>query len=193
MNFNSPLFLLCSLAGVLLILGSLYLVWKGVINLRSGEGMTEMEVSGIGKIKTPVPAIIMFVLGVFLVVFPVYKSPDLCPDLAFHKHPLLEIVELRGKVSEAANVEVNAVVDVQEAKASDSFTLSVPYVENRRYVVRYMDRSGTELRKESFILKPGEKLHGLNGMELQGPMPPAPTLLKLEQSESKETVEGFNK
>lgn len=193
MSFNSPLFLLCSLAGFLLIMGSLYLVWKGVINLRPDEGVSEMEVSGVGKIKTPVPALIMFILGVILVVFPVYKYPDVCDDPARHKHPSLEIVELRGKVTEAANVEVNAVVDVQEAKASDSFTLSVPYVENRRYVVRYMDTGGTELRKESFILKPGEKLHSLNGMEFQGSMPPAPTLFKSEQSESKETVAEFNK
>jgi hypothetical protein len=193
MNFNSPLFLLCSLAGVLLVAGSLYLVWKGIIDFKSGQGVTEMEVGG-AKIKTPVPAIVMFVLGVLMVVFPVYKSPDLCPDPGFHKRKPLEIVELRGTVSDAAaRVEVDAVVDVQQAKASDNISLSVPYVENRRYVIRYLDRSGGELSREDFILQPGEKLHTLNGIELQGPTPPAPTVAKLEQSESSATVAGFNK
>jgi hypothetical protein len=191
MNFNSPLFLLCSLAGVLLVLGSLYLLWKGVIDFRSGEGTTEMELTGVGTIKTPVPALVMFVLGVFLVVFPVYKSPELCPDLAFHKNKPLQIVKLRGKVATAARVEVDAVVDAQEASASNDFVLSVPYVENRRYVVRYLNTGGSELDKETFMLGPGEQLHELRGMQLQGPVPTPEQRIKLEQTESGDAVAQY--
>ena len=191
MNWNSPLFLLCSLAGLLLVAGSLYLLLKGIIDLKGGQGVSEMELPGGTKIKTPVPALIMFVLGVFMVVFPVYKSPDLCPDLNWHKKTMLELVELHGKVSDATHVEVDAIVDEQEVGTSESFVLSVPFVENRRYTVRYLDDSGTVLTKESFILRPGEKVHSLKGMVLQGAAPPPPTTVQLEQSESSATVAEF--
>ena len=191
MNWNSPLFLLCSLAGLLLLTGSLYLLLRGIIDLKGGQGVSEMELPGGAKIKTPVPALIMFVLGVFMVVFPVYKSPDLCPDLNWHQKKMLELVELHGKVADATHVEVDAVVDEQQAGTSESFVLSVPFVENRRYTVRYLDASGIELSKESFILRPGEKMRNLKGMVLQGASPPPPTTIELEQSESNATVAEF--
>jgi hypothetical protein len=192
MNWNSPLFLLCSLAGFLLLAGSLYLLLKGIIDLKGGQGVSEMALPGGTKIKTPVPALVMFVLGVFMVVFPVLKSPDLCPDLTCHKKTILELVELHGKVSDATYVEVDAVVDEQEAgPGGGGFVLSVPFVENRRYTVRYLDDSGIELTKESFILRPGEKSHTLKGMVLQGAAPPPPTTAQLEQSEPSATVAEF--
>jgi hypothetical protein len=191
MNWNSPLFLLCSIAGLLLVSGSLYLLLRGIIDLKGGQGVSEMELPGGAKIKTPVPALIMFVLGVFMVAFPVYKSPDLCPDLTFHRKAALEIVELHGTVSGAAHVEVDAVVDEQKASADKDFTLSVPFVENRRYIVRYLDASGVELDKQSFYLRPGERQHTLRGVTLEGTPPPAPSSVKLEQSEPGNTVAKF--
>ncbi len=191
MNWNSPLFLLCSLAGLLLVAGSLYLLLKGVIDLRGGQGVSVMELPGGTKIKTPVPALVMFVLGVFLVVFPVYKSPELCPDLTFHKKKVLEIVELQGSVSGAARVAVDAVVDEQEAHADKGFSLLVPFVENRRYTVRYLDASGTELDRQSFYLRPGEQVHSLRGVVLEGAPPPPAVALKLEESEPSDTVAAF--
>lgn len=185
MNWNSPLFLLCSIAGLLLVSGSLYLLLKGIIDLKGGQGVSEMELPGGTKIKTPVPALIMFVLGVFMVVFPVHKSPDLCPDHRVHTNGPLELVKLRGKVATSARVEVNAVVDSQEASASKDFVLTVPYVANRRYIVRYLaPGGGRELDKETFMLVPGEQLHELTGMQLQGPVPTPEQDIKVEQTES---------
>jgi hypothetical protein len=165
MNFNSPLFLLCSLAGVLLVAGSLYLLRKGILDFKSQGGVTKMKFGG-AAIETPVPAVVMFVLGVVMVVFPVYKSPELCPDKKAHGPQ--ELVRLLGKVSTAARVEVNAVVDTQEANSSKDFVLSVPYVPNRRYVVRYLDACAHELDNETLMLGGGERTHELNGLHLQG-------------------------
>jgi hypothetical protein len=190
MNFNSPLFLLCSLAGVLLILGSLYLLRKGIIDFRAAEGVTEMEISGVGTIKTPVPALVMFVLGVFLVVFPVYKSPELCPDLSLHKKQLPEMVRLRGKVAADTDVEVYAIVDAQEAGASDSFVLTVPYMPDR-YIVRYVDKSGTEVMRETFRLGPGEKQYDLKGVQVKGTAQAGPPRMQLEQAETANAVAEF--
>ena len=183
MNFNSPLFLLCSLAGMLLVAGSLYLLRKGIIDFKSGQGMTKMKVGG-AAIETPVPAVAMFVLGVVMVVFPVYKSPELCPDPGLHAHGPLQLVKVRGTVATAARVEVDAVVDAQEASATNDFVLSVPYVANRRYVVRYLDAGGHELDRQTFMLGPGEQTHELRGMQFQGQEPTPEQRMKLEQTES---------
>ncbi|HJQ33730.1 MAG TPA: hypothetical protein VJ866_16225 [Pyrinomonadaceae bacterium] len=194
MNFNSPLFLLCSLAGVLLVLGSLFLLWKGVIDLKPGQGVTEMSVGG-NTIKTPVPAVVMFVLGVAMVIFPVYKSPDLCPNKKAHEPQ--ELVKLLGKVSTAARVEVNAVVDTQEANSSKAFALSVPYVPNRRYVVRYLDACGHELDNETLMLGGGEHSHELNGLNLQGTEPATARCpeqqFKSEQTESADVAAKYGR
>jgi hypothetical protein len=183
MKLNSLLFLICSLAGLLLVSGSLYLLWKGIIDFKEGQGVTEMEMPGGAKIKTPVPALVMFVLGVLMVVFPVYKRPE------------LEIVKLRGVVATDADVEVHAVVDQREAHASNAFDLAVPYLPDHRYFVRYLDKSGAELDKESFMLGPGEMVHELRGMKLKGAVPAAAPAaaapIQVTQTESSATVAEF--
>ena len=181
MNLNSLLFLICSLAGLLLVSGSLYLLWRGTIDFKDGQGVTEMEMPVGAKIKTPVPALVMFALGVLMVVFPVYKRPE------------LEIVKLRGKVATDTDVEVHAIVDQREAHASNAFDLSVPYLPDRRYFVRYLDKSGAELDKESFVLGPGEREHDLRGVRYKdtGATTSAASRIPLEQKESSDTVGQF--
>ena len=192
MNWNSPIFLICSLAGLLLLGGSLYLLLRGVINLKGGQGVSEMHLPGGARIKTPVPALVMFVLGVFLVVVPVYKSPDLCPDLNFHKKQPLEMVKLRGKAAADADVEVYAVVDEQPANASDDFVLSVPYLQDRRYVVRYIDKAERSLLgEENFRLEPGEREHELRGVRASLKVGNQPPPIRLTQSEPDATVAAF--
>lgn len=188
----NSLFLLCSLAGVMLVAGSLYLLWKGVIDLRGGHGVSEMVMPGGSSIKLPVPALVMFVLGVFMVVFPVYKSPELCPDLPFHKKTALEMVELHGKVSADTEIEVYAAVDEWQASATDSFVLSVPYVQNRNYIIRYTDKLGNELSQETVLIRPGEAKQELRGVQLVRSAPAEqPPALKLEQTEASATVAEF--
>jgi hypothetical protein len=192
MNLNSSLFVVCSLAGFLLVAGSLYLLWKRIIFLdRESLSESEVELPGGFKIKTPVPVLVVFLLGVFLVVYPVYKNPQLCPDLSFHKKTPLEMVELRGKVATDTDIEVYAVVDEQKANASDSFVLTVPYVQNRHYVVRYTDKAGNELTQETFMLGPGDTKYELRGVQLRGAAPAAPPRIQLEQSEPSDTVALF--
>ncbi|HWW75720.1 MAG TPA: hypothetical protein VNZ44_10005, partial [Pyrinomonadaceae bacterium] len=189
----SPLFLVCSLAGVLLIAGSLYLLRKGILDFKSA-GMTKMKL-GNAAIETSVPAVAMFVLGVAGVIYPVYKSPELCPDKKAHEPQ--ELVKLLGKVSTAARVEVNAVVDTQEANFSKGFVLSVPYVPNRRYVVRYLDACGHELDNESLMLGHGERSHELNGLHLQGTEPATSRCpeqqFKSEQTESADVAAKYGR
>jgi hypothetical protein len=193
MNFNSPLFLLCSLAGVLLVLGSLYLLWKGVIDLKEGQGATEMGVPGVGTIKTPVPAVVMFALGVFLVAFPVYKSPELCDNPRIHNgNGPLEFVNLRGKAATDADVEVYAVVDAQPAHARDDFTLVVPYVRDRRYLITYRNKVDKSLLdEENFRLEPGQMEYRLRGVRANLKVGnPEPTF-QLTEAESKETAAAY--
>lgn len=192
MNWNSSLFILCSFAGVLMLAGSLYLLWARRIALgQDSSGVTEFEVFGF-KVKTPVSALVMFVLGVVLVVYPIERSPHLCPDLTFHQKMPLEMVNLRGKVAADTDVEVYAIVDEQPANASDNFTLSVPYLQDRRYRIRYTDRlSASVLDEENFRLAPGEKVYQLRGLQASLKADDAEPAVKPTLAESKETVSEF--
>jgi hypothetical protein len=192
MDWNSSLFILCSLAGLLMLLGSLYLLWARRIHLsRDSSGVTEFEVLGF-KVKTPVPALVMFVLGVVLVVYPIERSPHLCPDLTLHKKPSLELVTLRGKAAADTDVEVYAIVDEQPANASDNFTLSVPYVQDRRYVIRYTNKADRSLLdEEHFRLEPGEKEHQLRGVRANLKVGEQTPAIKLAQAEPKDIAAAF--
>jgi hypothetical protein len=101
------------------------------------------------------------------------------------------MVDLRGKVTTDTDIEVYAIVDEQKANASDSFVLSVPYLQDRRYVVRYTDKSGAQVMEETFRLGPGETKHQLRGVQLKGAAPADPLRLQLEQSEPSNTVAEF--
>lgn len=192
MNWNLSLFIFCSLTGLVLVVGSLYLVWKGIIYLdRENNSASELEMPGGFKVKTPVPALVMFVLGVFLVVFPVYKNPELCPDMSLHKKHLPEMVRLSGKVAAGEDVEVYAIVDAQKSNVSDNVVLSVPYMQDHRYVVRY--KVGTLTSDEAFRLEQGEKVHELQGVKINGKPEAAPQQQRmgLEHVEPENAVAEF--
>lgn len=136
----------------------------------------------------------MFVLGVLMLYIPIHYSPKLCVDLAFHQKKPLEIVELCGNVSTDTNIEVYAIVDEQQANADQTIALSVPYLADRRYFVRYFDKAGVMVDQENFRLGKDDKVYNLRGVKLNrgaaAAASPAP-VIKLEQTESKSAVEEF--
>jgi hypothetical protein len=176
-----------------MIVGSLYLLWRGIFDLKSEtKEATSMKVLGF-EIKTPVAGLIMFFMGVVMLYIPIYYSPKMCVDLAFHQKKPLEMVDLRGKVSTDTSVEVFAIVDEQEANADQTIALSVPYLADRRYVVRYFNKAGEKVDEENFRLSKDDKTYELRGMRLKGPVAAAsPTpAIKLEQQESSASVAEF--
>lgn len=170
MDWSLPLFLLCSVAGLIMVTGSLFLLWKGRIYLdKEGNSVSEVELPLGIKFKTQFPVLLMFLLGAFLLAFPINQCHYLCPDIAFHAKKPLEMVELKGKVAagEDYEIQVLAVVDAQKTDANKGVALRVPYIQNRRYQVKYIDGSGESVYDEDFELREGEKSYELRGFKLQ--------------------------
>ena len=195
LDWNMLLLAMCSLAGLIMVVGSLYLLWKGRIALdKQSKSATKFKLPGGVEIETPVAALIMFVMGVLLLFIPIHYSPQMCPDLAFHKKKPLEMVELRGNVSTDTNIEVYAIVDEQKANADQTVSLSVPYISDRRYVVRYFNATGEMVNEETFRLLGNETVHDLRGVKINKGAAAAATptpAIKLEQTESTAAVAEF--
>ena len=205
MDLNWLILLLCSLGGLMMLAGSLYLLWKGRINMnKEGRSPTKIKLPGGFEMETPVAGLVMFVLGVFMLFVPIYYSPKMCRDLTFHDKKPLEMVELRGKVSTDTDVEVYVVVDEQRANAEQTISLSVPLLSDRRYVVRYMDPGGGELAHQNFRLDQNVRLDSdkkvfdlrpvgmrVKAVQEAGPAAsPTPQII-LEQSEPSSAISEF--
>lgn len=170
MDLSILLFLLCSLAGLIMVVGSLFLLWKGRIYLdNEGKNVSEFELPLGFRIKTQFPVLVMFLFGTFLMALPIYYNPRLCPDLPFHNKAPLEMVDLTGKINSPTTVKVLAVVAEQQANGEREIKLRVPYVENRPYRIRYECPSGSFLRDEPVEMSPkGEKQYPFQGFDGSG-------------------------
>lgn len=194
-EWNMLLLVSCSLAGLIMVIGSLYLLWKGRIGLdRETKSATKFKLPGGFEVESPVAGLIMFVLGVFMLVIPIHYSPQFCTDLSFHKKVPLEMVNLRGKVSTDTSIEVYAIIDEQKANADQTIALSVPYLADRRYFVKYFNSAGNMVDEENFRLDKDEKVKELRGVKLAKGAAPAAIAtpeIKLEQKESTSAVQEF--
>lgn len=194
-EWNMLLLVSCSLAGLIMVIGSLYLLWKGRIGLnRETKSSTKLKLPGGFEMETPVAGLIMFVLGVLMLFIPIHYNPSLCADPGFHKKQPLEMVDLRGKVSTDTNIEVYAIVDEQKANADQTIALSVPYLADRRYVVRYFNTAGEMVNEENFRLGKDDKVYELRGVKLNrgaaATASPTPAI-SLDQTESSSAVAEF--
>jgi hypothetical protein len=195
MDWNMLLFVSCSLAGLIMVIGSLYLLWKGRIDLRrETKSSTKFKLPGGVEVETPVAGLVMFVMGVIMLFIPIHYSPKICKDPAFHLKKPLEMVDLRGKVSTDSNIEVYVIVDEQKANADQTIALSVPYMDDRRYFVRYVNTAGEMVNEENFRLGKDDRVYELRGVKLNkgaaAAASPTPAI-KLEQTESSSAVAEF--
>jgi len=174
MDWAMALFVLSSVAGFVLVTGSLILLWKGRIILDTeGKSVSQVELPLGFKFSTQFPVLIMFFFGVFLLIFPVYYDKNVCPDLLLHKKTFPEMVAVTGKVSAPTGVDVYAVVDVQN-NAQNEVALRVPFRQDARYRVVF-SANNLVLDSDSFIL---EKLGPvtLRDRILQSPGPSTPAI-----------------
>jgi hypothetical protein len=69
-----PLYYLCSVAGLVMVVGGIWLIYKEKIFIdRETKQITEIEIPGGLKFKTNMPALVLFVLGLSALCFPIYK------------------------------------------------------------------------------------------------------------------------
>jgi hypothetical protein len=158
MDWTMLLFALSSLAGLILVTGSLVLLWRGRIILdNDGKSVSQVDLPLGFKISTQYPVLILFMFGVFLLVFPIYHAQNICPDLALHKRTFPEMVTVSGRVTAPKGLDVYAVVDVQN-NMQNEITLKVPFRQDARYQVIFSNNNHV-LDSDSFIVeKPGPVL-----------------------------------
>lgn len=151
MDWNLSLFILSSVAGLVLTIGSLFLLWKGRIVLdNQGNSVSEMELPFGFKLKTQFPVLLMFLLGAFMIFLPQYYKAKECIDFNAHKDKPL--VRLTGEVESDEDLEVYAIVDAQKANTDTKVELTVPYLQHRHYSVLYLRRDGTLEKQFTFKL-----------------------------------------
>lgn len=116
---------LCASAGLIMIVGSLILISKRIIFIDvATQKVTEIELPLGFKVKTQTPVILLFVLGGFLLVFPIWQLKDRL------KGGNLELTTMTGKIKAPGTdkLKVYAVVGVDETNNGE-VRLKVPLVD----------------------------------------------------------------
>lgn len=122
-----PLFYLSSLAGLFMVVGGIWLLYKEKIYIDSeSKQVTEIELP-IGKFKTNLPALVLFALGFIPLIYPITQCTDVLSEL-----------RLKGRVEgNAFPVQVYAVIRTDSLNGPGDFNLRVPELEGYKilYVV----------------------------------------------------------
>jgi hypothetical protein len=159
-----------------MVVGSLFLLWKGRIVLdHAGQQVSQIDLPGGIKISTQFPVLIMFFLGVVLLVYPpyyfgkTYHDANLCPNLALHAMQFPEMVEVTSNVRSPTPIDVYAVVGWQD-KARNSVTFQLPFKKGGLYRLLYSDGRGGVIPSDPFILD-DLKPHTLRDIQIEAPAP----------------------
>ena len=162
----------CSVAGLLLVMGSLLLLWRGRIFLDAqGKDVSHVELPMGIKLDTHAPVLIMFLFGVFMLVFPVYYNKNGCPDPELHNKAFPEMVKVTAPIKSPRPVDVYAIVAEQD-KISNEAIFNVPFGKNIQYRVIYADSGGNFSFSDPFSLGDTPTSKELRAMEVQASSPP---------------------
>lgn len=166
-------YILSSAAGLILVIGCLFLLWKGRIVLDTeGKSVSQIELPLGIKFATQFPVLIIFLLGVVLLLCPIYQARNICVDLLLHNKTFPEMVRVSGKVLSKEPVDVFAIVDEQSNTQSDVI-LSVPFRKDARYRVFYAVNNQV-IENSSFSLINSEPIT-LQAYEIQSAPAPSPS------------------
>lgn len=142
MDWSMVLFILCSVAGLVMVMGSIFLLWKGRIYLDTqGKSVSRVELPLGIKFGTQFPVLVMFLFGVFLLIFPVYYAKNICPNLPLHSKRFPEMVKVTGKVKTPIPINVYAVI-AEQPMTSDDVIFNVPFVKDAPYRIMYSGKDG---------------------------------------------------
>lgn len=127
------LYYLCEAAGAFMIVGGIVLIYKQKIFIdRESKQITEIE-TPLGKFRTNIPALFLFVLGFIPLIFPIWE---------LHQHrPSEKVVgefTVTGKTGAALPITVYAVADHQDLNHPGQYELTVPPLQDGHpYAVLY--------------------------------------------------------
>jgi len=111
-----PLYYLSSLAGLIMVAGGIWLLYKQKIYIdKESNQVTEIE-TPLGKFKTNIPALVLFALGFVPLIYPIVQSSGFAEE-----------VRITGNVKASTfPVQVYAVIKSDSLLENRDFTLQVP-------------------------------------------------------------------
>ncbi len=152
-----PLYYLSSLAGLIMVAGGIWLIYKEKIYIdQESKQVTEIE-TPIGKFKTNVPALVLFALGFVPLIYPIVKSAGFAEE-----------IRIQGNVKASTfPVQVYAVIKSDSLLQNRDFSLEVPVVEGSdgEYKILYIagsmvleDRADLRKTQDGKIQLPDKEL-----------------------------------
>ncbi|MFY9608534.1 MAG: hypothetical protein WAU45_07955 [Blastocatellia bacterium] len=169
-----PLYYLCSIAGVVMVVGGIWLIYKQKIYIDSeSKQVTEIE-TPIGKFKTNLPALVLFALGFFPLIYPIVQAKSFAQKL-----------QICGEVeADTFPVNVYAIVKLDSLRNSRSFKLPVPFLEGvtEDYLVLYVSQNILDEQSAVIGQNRGGEIHlekikisaGMSEKLKPNPLPPVP-------------------
>jgi hypothetical protein len=131
---NVGLLYICAFAGLVIVLGSLTLLWKGRILVDSTQReISEVELPLGFKLKTQQPILVMFLFGSFLLAMPIYMVRNRLNGIPR--------VAVSGQVKNdpAAVGRLKAYAIIANSDVTSEVKFYLPQLEDTPYLVRYYD------------------------------------------------------
>jgi hypothetical protein len=182
------LYYICAIAGLILVVGSLFLIWKGRIYVDAEtKTVTKVELPLGIKLQTNLPVLAMFIFGALLLGYPVHEIKELQKK---DRDPASRTY-LNAKLDWPEPLDVD-VVAAGRTDVKGEVNLEVPRCRHL-FTVTYWARGRTSKVGDEDVRMNGEEteivLKGPNAKLVQGSNPPAPT----EPSRREPDVSGFNR
>ncbi|MBC7911938.1 MAG: hypothetical protein H7Y30_15630 [Pyrinomonadaceae bacterium] len=182
MDTSIALFYLCAIAGIVMVVGSLFLLWKGRIILDSKGRVSTIELPFNIKFSTQFPVLVMFFIGAILVTFPVYYAKNICPSLPLHAKSFPEMVKVTGKINTTLPLDVYAIV--AEQSNTKEVIFNVPFVKNGSYRIMAADADGILKPISVFSLDACCETYVFRDFEIQ-PSPESPVVIPKQADNEK--------
>jgi hypothetical protein len=112
-----------------MVVGGIWLIYKQKIYIdRESKQVTEIE-TPIGKFRTNLPALVLFALGFFPLVYPIVQSKSFAEEL-----------EICGAVESETPVTVYAIAEHESLRRSRSYKIPVPFLQGvtKDYLVLFV-------------------------------------------------------
>jgi len=125
------LLLLSAIAGILLLVGTMLLLWFRRIYIDAQTGQpTEIEIPLIGKFRTHAPAFALIIVGAILVIYPIYNAP---------KQDLIKIEGTVDPGGKSVTVLVLALpTNLLTLDSAGPFDMWVPLIKDASYRVKFI-------------------------------------------------------
>lgn len=155
MDARIALYYVCSFAGFVMIAGGIWLIYKEKIYIDS-ESKTPVEIdTPMGSFKSNYPALALFVLGFFPLVYPIYAISNL------KDYVRIDTVRIRGLIEANAHpVLVYAARAEDSLNANGEFRVPVPFADGREDHYKVLLVVNNQVLGEARVerSKPGEDI-----------------------------------